>query len=81
MKYIIFEDFSGEPTPIIFPERVSFQEMREQIPYTRVLSAGLVCLDKGKLKCFGHSHELEARSMEADNSIIIRQLNKSTCQE
>ena len=35
MKYIMFEDFSGAPVPIIFPNRINFDEMREQMPYTR----------------------------------------------
>ncbi len=40
MKYIIFEDFSGDPTPIIFPNRIDHADMREQMPYTKALSAG-----------------------------------------
>ncbi len=35
MKYLIFEDFSGEVIPIIFPERILHEEMREQIPIQR----------------------------------------------
>lgn len=42
MKYLIFEDFSGRPAPVLFPDRIEFDEMREQIPYARLLGAGRV---------------------------------------
>ena len=42
MKYIMFEDFSGAPIPVIFPNRIDHLEMREQMPYTKVLSAGYI---------------------------------------
>jgi hypothetical protein len=75
MKYIIFEDFAGEPTPIIFPERISFDEMREQIPYTKVLSAGTVQLEKGQIKCSFHPNELELSSLDSDRDVILRHLS------
>ncbi|WP_045211386.1 hypothetical protein [Desulfonatronovibrio magnus] len=75
MKYIIFEDFAGEATPIIFPERVSFLEMREQIPYTKVLSAGIVSLDKGQIRCSGQSKELKMSASSNDSKTIAEYLN------
>jgi hypothetical protein len=75
MKYIIFEDFAGELTPIIFPERISFDEMREQIPYTKVLSAGTVQLDNGLIKCFSHPNELGLSSFDSDRDVIFRHLS------
>lgn len=70
MKYIIFEDFSGQPTPIIFPERINYQELREQIPYSKVLSAGKIIFKENKFICFGEAKELNVASREEDAKII-----------
>lgn len=59
MKYIMFEDFSGAPVPIIFPNRIDFNEMREQMPYTKALSAGYVSLSPAGFSCHGQAKELE----------------------
>ncbi|MCA1743914.1 MAG: hypothetical protein ABR542_11545 [Desulfonatronovibrio sp.] len=74
MKYIIFEDFAGEPTPIIFPERIEFIEMRELVPYTTVLSAGLMKIEGLKVKCFSQSKELGVSPLEHDPEIIADHL-------
>ncbi len=74
MKYIIFEDFSGKATPVIFPQRVSFDEMREQIPYTVVLSGGNVTLKQGQLLCSDASNELGIKSADRDAEIIAEHL-------
>ena len=42
VKYLIVEDFSGQEVPFIFPRRVDHSDMREQLPYSRVVSAGFV---------------------------------------
>ena len=42
MKYLIVEDFSGQAVPFIFPRRVDHGDMREQLPYSRVIAAGFV---------------------------------------
>ena len=42
MKYLIMEDFSGQPVPFIFPRRVDHADMRDQLPYGQVISAGVV---------------------------------------
>lgn len=75
MKYIMFEDFSGAPVPIIFPKRIDFAEMREQIPYTKVLSAGYVHVstDAG-FTCFGASKSLQAHARAEDAGIISAKL-------
>ncbi|MFV0422009.1 hypothetical protein [Oleidesulfovibrio sp.] len=70
MKYILFEDFSGKPVPFIFPNRVDHADMREQMPYTRVISAGQVQLDEDGFKCFGGAPELDATTREEDAAII-----------
>lgn len=77
MKYIIFEDFAGEPTPVIFPERVSFEEMREQIPYPRVVSAGIVLLQNNSLYCSGEARELGVTSTDQDSAVISGYLRGS----
>ena len=70
MKYILFEDFSGDPVPIIFPNRIDFAEFREQIPYSKVLSAGYIQLRGQSFTCHGESKGLEARSRREDAAII-----------
>ena len=37
MKYLIMEDFAGQPVSFVFPRRVDHGDMREQLPYGRVL--------------------------------------------
>ena len=69
MKYIIFEDFSGKETPILFPARILHEEMREQMPYARVVSAGHVLLKQGFI-CQGSSKELNAVSRPEDSEVI-----------
>ena len=74
MKYIMFEDFSGAPLPIIFPKRIDFTEMREQIPYTKVLSAGHVHVTNAGFSCFGESKSLAAQARSEDALIIAAKL-------
>jgi len=70
MKYIIFEDFSGDTVPIIFPKRVHFEEMREQIPYSKVISAGRIDYVGGEFRCHGGSKALGVMAREEDREII-----------
>ncbi|MFP4236891.1 MAG: hypothetical protein ACLFP9_00955 [Desulfonatronovibrio sp.] len=74
MKYIIFEDFAGEATPIIFPERIAFEEMREQIPYTKVLSGGIIRMKQGQIECFSRANELGLKALDKDNLVILEHL-------
>jgi hypothetical protein len=71
MKYIIFEDFGGKPLPVIFPERIGYEELREQMPYATVLAAGLVELLDGGFRCSGAAPELQARSREQEDARAI----------
>lgn len=32
MKYLIMEDFAGQPVSFVFPRRVDHGDMREQLP-------------------------------------------------
>ena len=70
MKYLIMEDFSGQPVVFIFPRRVDHLDMREQLPYKKALSAGYVALQDGALRCFGGHAELELHSRPQDEDII-----------
>ena len=74
MKYIMFEDFSGEAVPILFPARIEFVEMREQIPYATVLSAGFVQLRNGRLACHGESKTLGVAARSIDGDLLTDRL-------
>ena len=65
------EDFAGRPVVFIFPRRVDHLDMREQLPYTKALSAGYVELQEGgALRCFGGHTPLELHSRQQDADII-----------
>lgn len=70
MKYLVVEDFSGQAIPVIFPERILHEEMREQLPYSRVLSAGYVELRDGRFACFGGSAQLGLAARAEDEEVI-----------
>lgn len=70
MRYIIFQDFGGKNTPIIFSDRIQFVDMREQMPYTTVISCGEIVLVDGSFKCGGGDAEL-GLSAGADDAEII----------
>ncbi|MDR2123710.1 MAG: hypothetical protein LBP38_01855 [Desulfovibrio sp.] len=70
MKYILCEDFSGRPVPFLFPGRVAHQDMREQLPYARVLSAGYIALEEGRFVCSGGDAEIGAHSRAEDAECI-----------
>ena len=73
MKYIIFEDFSGEPAAFLFPQRVDHADMREQMPYAKVLSAGWVEFDGERFQCSGGSLELNVQARREDVDVISGQ--------
>ena len=70
VKYLIMEDFSGQPVAFIFPRRVDHLDMREQLPYKTALSAGYVELQDGALRCFGGHAELDLHARQQDADII-----------
>lgn len=72
MKYIIFQDFAGEEVPFIFPERVEHVDMREQLPYAKVVSAGSISLQDGCFHCEGSGGELAAHARPEDAALIAR---------
>ncbi len=71
MKYIVFEGFAGEQIPIIFPKRILHEEMREQVPYSKVLSAGYVLFNNDKFLCYGDVKELNTKARQEEDSQII----------
>lgn len=74
MKYLIVEDFAGKPVCVLFPRRVDHADMRDQLPYGQVLSAGFVVLDNGTLQCSGGSAELGVKARTEDPEIIAEAL-------
>ena len=74
MKYLIMEDFSGQPVPFIFPRRVDHADMRDQLPYSKALSAGYLELAGETLLCSGGNAELECASRPEDVEIIRESL-------
>ncbi len=71
MKYIIFEDFAGQETPILFPSRILHEEMRDQIPYARVVSAGQVEVQEGRFVCRGKAKTLKTAARPEDSKVIL----------
>ena len=73
MKYIIFDDFAAMPTAILFPNRIGHAEMREQIPYAKVISAGYVeAPPGGDIRCRGSAPDLRTHSREDKDAAIIQ---------
>lgn len=70
MKYIIFEDFSGQSIPVLFPDRIDHGELREQLPYSTVLSAGYANLVGGEFVCHGEAKALGAKAGQGDAKVI-----------
>lgn len=78
MKYLIVEDFAGQPVPFIFPDRVTHADMREQLPYTRVLSAGYVAVRDGRFICSEGDAELNLFARPEDAGIIAASFAPAT---
>lgn len=77
MKYLILQDFSGKEVPFIFPNRVDHAEMREQLPYGRLIAAGYLNSVANGLECHGGNAELNVKSRpKEDLAIIIEALGE-----
>lgn len=70
MKYLICQDFAGQPAPFIFPEKVAHADMRDQLPYGTVISAGYVTISQGEITCFGGDAELGATAQPGDAELL-----------
>ncbi|MBO4369401.1 MAG: hypothetical protein J5803_04810 [Desulfovibrio sp.] len=73
MKYIIVEDFSGQEVPFIFPRRVDHTDMREQLPYGKVTSAGFVELGAEGFQCSGGNTELGVVARPQVDAAILKE--------
>ncbi|MCH5278113.1 MAG: hypothetical protein J1E80_09850 [Desulfovibrionaceae bacterium] len=71
MKYLIVEDFSGQPVCFLFPRRVDHGDMRNQLPYGKVISAGFAELDKDRFVCSGGSQELEVTARSDEDAALL----------
>ena len=71
MKYLIMEDFAGSP------RRVDHGDMREQLPYGRVLGAGYVELRDGAFRCHGGYAELDIVARPEDEAILMEAFQKA----
>ena len=73
MHYLICEDFAGQPVPFLFPDRVDHADMRDQLPYGRILGGGDVVLEQGKPVCSGGCSELAVTARPLIDAAIIVQ--------
>ena len=71
MKYLIVEDFSGQPVCFLFPRRVDHGDMRDQLPYGRVISAGFAELDDGRFLSSGGSQELKVTARPDEDAALL----------
>lgn len=71
MKYLIVEDFSGQPVCFLFPRRVDHGDMREQLPYGKVISAGFAELINGQFHCCAGSQELGVQARPAEDAALL----------
>ena len=72
MKYLIMEDFAGQPVSFVFPRRVDHGDMRDQLPYGKVLGAGYVELVNGTFRCYGGCAELGIAARPEDADLLAR---------
>lgn len=70
MKYLICRDFAGQPAPFIFPDKVAHVDMRDQLPYGAVISAGYVELRNGSFYCHGGDVDLGVSAQENDAALL-----------
>lgn len=71
MKYLIVEDFSGQPVCFLFPRRVDHGDMREQLPYGKVISAGFAELENGQFRCYAGSQELGVQARPVEDAALL----------
>ncbi len=79
MKYLLVEDFSGQAIPFLFPDRVDHEDMRNQLPYGKVLGAGEVVLCDGRFVCSGGNAELGLTAKDDDAAVIQQAFTSATC--
>lgn len=73
MKYLICEDFSGQPICFLFPRRVDHVDMRDQLPYGKIISAGFVELNNGHFTCTAGCQELDLQARPVEDAALIKE--------
>lgn len=71
MKYLIMEDFSGNPIPFVFPRRVDHCDMRDQLPYGQVISCGMLEFGPDGFVCSGGNAELGLKARPEEDAAVI----------
>jgi hypothetical protein len=71
MKYLILEDFSGQPVCFLFPRRVDHGDLRDLLPYGKVLAAGFAELRDGVFLCYGGSQELRMQARPDEDPALL----------
>ena len=74
MKYLIMEDFSGQPVPFIFPRRVDHADMRDQLPGSLKSHFFRTCAGNrapGGFSCHGGNAELNVKARPEEDAAII----------
>ncbi len=69
MKYVMLRLDSGDLLPLLFPEFMQHSHMANSVP-AKVVSAGRVYLEDGRIVARGSSSSLGVSSREQDSQII-----------
>lgn len=78
MKYLIMEDFAGQPVSFVFPRRVGpRRHAANSSPTGRVLGAGYVELRDGAFRCHGGYAELDIVARPEDEAILMEAFQKA----
>lgn len=71
LNYLIVEDFSGQPAPFLFPAKVAHEDLRAQIPYGKIISAGNASLGPNGFICAGGSPELGIMARPVEDAALL----------
>ena len=77
MKYLIMEDFAGQPVSFVFPAAWTTATCANSSPYGRVLGAGYVELRDGAFRCHGGYAELDIVARPEDEAILMEAFQKA----
>ena len=73
MKYIILQSPSGLEIPVLFPDFIGHNDIKNTIEFSDVVSAGFCKPDcEGKISTWGESTTLKLKSEVRDRSLINR---------
>ena len=71
LNYLIVEDFAGQAVPFLFPQKVDHEDMREQLPYGRIIAGGQARLAGGEVVCGGSCSIPEIGSRPVEDAALI----------